>query len=87
VNKQTSPAIDIDEIVSHAAINADTWLEQAIKQVDYYMGDGAAEENPLTAAAFMVACAISYQADRQVDAAEIIARAVVEAAGKGVDHG
>lgn len=78
------PEFETTETVGIGAINADEWLESAIKKVDYYMGDGAAEATPILTASFMIASAISYQADRQVDAAELIARAILQA---GKDQG
>lgn len=75
------------EIISEASFFAASCFEEAMKHVDYYMGDGKFEENGAITGAVILATAIFYQSARQLDAAEIIARAILEAAGKGVDHG
>lgn len=86
MKKHTSPEFDISEIVGAAITNADEWLEKALKQADRHM-DGSVELRPAPIAGFMIAAAISYHADRQVDAAEIIAKAILEAASKGEKNG
>ncbi len=86
MEKRTSLEFNLSETIGMASVNADEWLEKALKRVDSCMEGGAAlRAAPI--AGFVIAAAISYHADRQVDAAEIIAHAILEASGKARGHG
>lgn len=71
-------SFNIDELHTDAAINAAGWLDAAISNVDGYM-DGTEEAKAVAVAGYLVACALSYHADRMVDAAEVVAAAIRDA--------
>lgn len=64
----------LDEIESHAAVAVHLWLGEAIEALDERFGTGYAEKHAPAVAGFMSACAIYYQAERMVDAADMIRR-------------
>lgn len=83
MNTSNPSEIDLSAIAANAVENAELWLDSA------WVKAYRAEITPdaVMVAGFMVASAISYHADRQVDAAEIIARAIREAASQGGGNG
>ncbi len=81
------PAIDPGELTSNASNDAFQWLCDAVSLIDENMGHGYAAKHPAMVAGFMNAAALSYQAERTVDAAEMIARALLGLANDRGGHG
>lgn len=81
------PEIDLSAHADDAACDAYQWLHEAAIQIDEEMGSGYAAQHPALVAGFMKAAAIHYQAERTVDAAEMIARALLELAKERGVHG
>lgn len=79
--------IDLSSISSGASADAFQWLCDANDLIDQNMGNGYAKKHPELIAGFMLTCVISYHAERQVDAAEMIARALLKLAETRGDHG
>ena len=75
----------LDEIESHAAVAVHFWLGEAIEALDEKFGTGYAEKHAPAVAGLMSACAICYQAERMVDAADSIRRGLagIEGAIRG----
>lgn len=81
------PEINLGELTSNASCDAFQWLCDAVSLIDENMGHGYAAKHPDMVAGFMNAAAISYQAERGVDAAEMVARALLELAKERGRHG
>lgn len=62
----------LDEIESLAAVAGYFWLNEADKATDQNITDP--KRAPAAIAGFQIASAVHYQAERQVDAADIIAK-------------
>jgi hypothetical protein len=76
-----------DETAGDASINATQWLLDAVSQIDESLGHGYAAKHPAIISGFLTAAATSYHADRTVDAAELIASALLALATERVSHG
>lgn len=81
------PKIDLGELTSNASGDAFQWLCDAVSLIDENMGHGYAAKHPAMVAGFMNAAALSFRAERQVDAAEMIALALLELAKERGGHG
>ncbi len=69
----------LDEIIGLAAADASFWLTEADRAADENIADQ--KRAPAAVAGFQIAAAIQYQAERQVDAADIIAKGLHAIAG------
>ena len=78
---------DTSELADSASEDAFIWLRDAVNHIDENMGHGYAAKHPAMVAGFMNAAALSYQAERQVDAAEMISLALLELAKERGSHG
>lgn len=78
---------DTSELASSASDDAFHWLCDAVSLIDENMGHGYAAKHPAMVAGFMNAAALSFRAERQVDAAEMIALALLELAKERGGHG
>lgn len=87
MNAEVFPEIDLSEMATLASCDAYQWLHEAVIQIDEEMGPGYAAKQPALVSGFMLAAATSYQAERTVDAAEMIARALLELAKERRVHG
>jgi hypothetical protein len=76
VSTPVSPEIDLGELISNASADAFEWLCDAVDRIDGKMGHGYAAKNPSLVVGFMHAAAISYLAERTVDAARGISLAL-----------
>lgn len=81
------PEINLGELTSNASNDAFQWLCDAVSLIDENKGWGTAAMHPAMIAGFVQAAALSYHAERTVDAAEMIARALLELAKEGGAHG
>ncbi len=79
------PEFDLTEQLADASVNADEWLDQAVHRIDARLGEEITVQQAICVAGFMIAAGLSYHADRQVDAAELIARAILQN-GEGGDR-
>lgn len=81
------PEINLGELTSNASNDAFQWLCDAVSLIDENMGCGYAAMHPSMVSGFVQAAALSYHAERTVDAAEMIARALLELAKERGVHG
>ena len=69
---------DLGELSMNASEDATKWLSDATSLIDDSLGNGTSRRFPELVVAFMQAAAMSYHAERLVDAAEMIASAIRE---------
>lgn len=81
------PEIDLGELTSNASSDVFQWLCDAVSLIDENMGIGYAENNPGLIGDYIKASATAYAAERQVDAAEMIAKAILVLAKERGSHG